>query len=228
MKRLGTLFLAVTLMVELLARSAVPVAACTIPDPGPIEKQVAESPLIYMATITGDFTVPPLDESVPDDDYHVLHLTVVVDEYLKGVGPLDYTFNTGTQLVFNEAGEVVHQWNSCSPWEHPSAGTRFIVLAGADGVPRPIIGAADLSTPYGQLLAEVVAVLNATPTPVPAPTAQPTSAPPTPRALPESGGALAGDGYSAPEAFAASASLALAACAAWQWRRSRWVGGDRR
>jgi hypothetical protein len=157
---------------------------------------VAAATLIFTGVVTGEFTVPPLDVSTPDADYHILHLTFDVDEYLKGTGPASYTYNTGTALVFDEMGNVIEQANTCGPWGHPQAGTRFLVLADEDGIPPPIFGAARLDTEYGQsLLQQVLGVLNATPTPLPTTSPSPTAAfTRTPAALPDSGGSSSDEG----------------------------------
>jgi hypothetical protein len=181
------LIFAVAMTAVMLAPGGAPlVHACTLPNV-PLEERVAQASLIFSGVVLEEFIEPPLDPSVPDELRHWRMVTFEASEYLKGSGEASYVYQTETLYEFDDKGNVVTGQGTCGSFG--STGTPYLVLADADGnLQWPPVR---LDTEPGQaFLAQVLGVLNATPTPVPTASA-PTSSPAptqTPAQLPQSGG----------------------------------------
>ena len=223
MRRTGFALLALLVTAGLLARGAAPAAhACSVASPGPtLEERVDEADLIFTATVTASQFDPPLDPNTPDEFIHIYKVTIHVDEYLKGSGPGSITYETSHRFWFEADGSLHGTSNNCDPWNQPPVGAPYLVLAGSDGIPV-FLDTIQLDTAGGQqFLQQVVAVLNATPTPVPTSSPQPMALPTaTPAALPDSGGSNSTPGPGAPIAVAAGiASVLVLLGVAFAWRR---------
>jgi hypothetical protein len=215
---------AVAMAAVVLAPTGTPVAhACCVVSPGPtVEERVAEADLIFTGTVTASEYEPPFDPNTPDEFVHIFMVTLKVTEYLKGNGPSFFKYETSWRFWFEPDGTAVGTSNACNPWNQPPAGKAVPGLSRPDRSPG-YLDAAPLDE-WGQaLLAEVVAALEATPTPVSTSVARATAAPTvTPAELPQSGGEHSGDRATRVLVWSAAAvSMAAAMGAVFAWWRTR-------
>jgi hypothetical protein len=146
MKRLGTLFLAVTLMAALLARSAAPVAACVCA-PIPLEEHVATAGTILVGTVTAITFDPALSDPDPDQSRRTI-MNVAVERYLKGAGgPTVEVVEPSIIVITVEGQPTTVGKGSCSTFQLNSTGRRYLLFLPGTSSPFPSSGTCSGSGP---------------------------------------------------------------------------------